>query len=120
MVPVKYFNLFCMIKFTSLAISCGSPIFFVGNFFSNSFKFGISSLTLPVLKGPGAILITEIFFFEYSLLKDFNKLLKAILSDDDINNELPGSLIKMKICKKYNRYYLFLYFLELKVKPKNN
>ena len=80
-------------KLTNLPISLGSPIFLVGRFFSNSFKFEISSLTLPVLKGPGAILIIDIFFFEYSLLKDFNKLVNANLSEEDINNELGGSFI---------------------------
>ena len=47
--PDKYFILFEIIKLTNLPISFGSPIFFVGNVFSNTFKFLTRALTLPVL-----------------------------------------------------------------------
>ena len=93
-------------KLTNFPISLGSPIFFVGNVCSNFFKSLIRSLTLSVLKGPGAKLITDIFLFEYSLLKDFNKLVKAILNEDEIINDSPGSFIIDEDIKKPNHFYL--------------
>ena len=61
--PERYLILFFITNFTNFPISLGLPIFFVGRVFSNFFKFFTKSFTLPVLNGPGAILITEIFFF---------------------------------------------------------
>ena len=91
--PERYLILFFITNFTNFPISLGLPIFFVGRVFSNFFKFFTKSFTLLVLNGPGAILITEIFFLELSIENDFSKLLIADLSDDDITSELPGSLI---------------------------
>ena len=55
--------------------------------------FFTKSLTLRVLNGPGAILITDIFFFELIIEYDFKRLLIADLKEDEIIILFPGSFI---------------------------
>ena len=91
--PDKYLILFSKINLTNSPISSGSPILPVGNFFSYSLILLTNSFTRLVLKGPGAILITVMPFFKFSNEYDLSKLLIAVLRDEDITKELPGSLI---------------------------
>ena len=74
-------------------ISAGLPIFPVGRVFSKFFKLFTNSLTLLVLKGPGAILMVEIPNFELILEKDLSKLLVADLIEEDNIRSLLGSFI---------------------------
>ena len=80
-------------NFTNFPISSGLPIFFVGKDLSNFFIFLTNSLTRFVLKGPGAMLITEISLFKFSIENDFSILEVAVLSEEDRIKPLPGSFI---------------------------
>ena len=78
--PVIYLILFSTINLTNLPISSGSPSIPSGKFFSYDETSFIKSLTLSVLKGPGAILIILIFFLNSQYLKILKHCLMLFLN----------------------------------------